>query len=85
MSIEFSRLDTSKTCDSQAIVMGKRKARGRAAGTNLACSGRKGTAWESCGVIAGPKSVSCQCDEVNAMSASGMIAHASLLCAAFTT
>jgi hypothetical protein len=84
MSPEFARLDTSKPGDSHAIVMRKRKrkrkrmARGRAAGTDVPCSGQKANAGQvRC--YRTPRDVSRQCDEVKAMAASGMIARASLL------
>jgi hypothetical protein len=41
VSLELGRLDTSKPCDSHAIVMRKRMPRGRAAGTDVACSVQK--------------------------------------------
>jgi hypothetical protein len=58
-------------------------ARGRAAGTDVACSGQKEKARASAVPDAG--GVLRQRDEVKAMAASGTIARASLLWPAFTT
>jgi hypothetical protein len=78
VSLEFARFDTSKPCDSHAIVMRERIGRGRAAGTDGACSGQSEKARASA-VLADWGWVSRQRDEVKAMGASGTIARASLL------
>ena len=78
VSLEFARLDTSKPCDSHAIVMREEMARDRAAGTDQAYSGQNEKARASA-VLADAGGALRQRDEVKAMRASGTIARASLL------
>jgi len=78
VSLEFARCDTSKPCDSHAIVMREKLGEAALPGTDLACSGQSEKARASA-VLADWGWVSRQRDEVKAMGASGTIARASLL------
>jgi len=80
---EFVCLDTSKPCDSRAMIMRKERRGG-------ALPEGRAVLWPGCerwvsGMLLALRVVSRQCDEVKAMSVSGMIARACLAWPAFTT
>ena len=85
MSFKLARLDTSKPCDSHAMVMRKERRRGLAARKRTFRALGQEAKGGRVRCYRTPPVVSGQRDEVKAMAASGTIARASLVWPAFAT